>query len=598
MWSKSIFVFVACLYQSIIAHCKIITPDDANALQSLILSAYNTDKLDSITLTPGIYRIPFNDQPNSNIILSYLRNYVINAQDVTLLMLDNRKRGITFYNCYNVTVRGSLIIRNDVIPFTQGTIESIHANSFILNIHDGYPTTLDDSTYFSIETPYYIFDRHTHRLKDKTFDYYNRNVTRIDSHRFQVTFYITLGAEIAVGDLVSMRGKGNMGILTEVSEKMHYVDVIVEYAGSIAWFEMEGMGNNRYERISVRPGPKPLGATEEPLMSANADGFHSSNVFHGPTVINSFFTQMPDDGIAIHGEYQIIRQVNENIIIIMRKYSWLYYRINDRVVIMGEDGVPKGETRVLRIRTLPMDYLPLITPTWPHFQNHHYYYELELETNLNGTIVSNDFISDIDRTGSGYVLQGNTILNHRARGILVKARDGLIESNLINGSSMAAIVMQPELWWAEGNYAEHVIIRNNTLMKCGYATSDLSTEQAGVLTIFGTGKSQVAYGHDTITIENNLFVENDGVHMILDGLQNSVVKGNRFYNGQHNVNDRGSNYGWDGGVLVYVNRAKAITLQGNRAWCLGSAHKRRLQMTYLATHITGSLDGVIVESHC
>ncbi|CAF1343368.1 unnamed protein product, partial [Adineta ricciae] len=565
---------------------------------SPIHSPYNTDKLDSITLTPGIYRIPFNDQPNSNIILSYLRNYVINAQDVTLLMLDNRKRGITFYNCYNVTVRGSLIIRNDVIPFTQGTIESIHANSFILNIHDGYPTTLDDSTYFSIETPYYIFDRHTHRLKDKTFDYYNRNVTRIDSHRFQVTFYITLGAEIAVGDLVSMRGKGNMGILTEVSEKMHYVDVIVEYAGSIAWFEMEGMGNNRYERISVRPGPKPLGATEEPLMSANADGFHSSNVFHGPTVINSFFTQMPDDGIAIHGEYQIIRQVNENIIIIMRKYSWLYYRINDRVVIMGEDGVPKGETRVLRIRTLPMDYLPLITPTWPHFQNHHYYYELELETNLNGTIVSNDFISDIDRTGSGYVLQGNTILNHRARGILVKARDGLIESNLINGSSMAAIVMQPELWWAEGNYAEHVIIRNNTLMKCGYATSDLSTEQAGVLTIFGTGKSQVAYGHDTITIENNLFVENDGVHMILDGLQNSVVKGNRFYNGQHNVNDRGSNYGWDGGVLVYVNRAKAITLQGNRAWCLGSAHKRRLQMTYLATHITGSLDGVIVESHC
>jgi hypothetical protein len=49
--------------------------------------------------------------------------------------------------------------------------------------------------------------------------------------------------------------------------------------------------------------------------------------------------------------------------------------------------------------------------------------------------------------------------------------------------------------------------------------------------------------------------------------------------------------------LVYVNRAQSLTLEGNRAWNLGAAHKRRLQITYLATNVIGILDGVIVENH-
>ncbi|CAF4283278.1 unnamed protein product, partial [Adineta steineri] len=37
------------------------------------------------------------------------------------------------------------------------------------------------------------------------------------------------------------------------------------------------------------------------------------------------------------------------------------------------------------------------------------------------------------------------IIDHRARGILVKAHDGFIQSNLISGSSIADLVIQPEL---------------------------------------------------------------------------------------------------------------------------------------------------------
>ncbi|CAF1447747.1 unnamed protein product [Rotaria sordida] len=597
MWQNIIFL-VYLYFCKTIVYSKIITPDDPSTLQSAIISANQEEGLGSVTLAPGIYRIPFNSHPNANILLTNLRNFVINANNVTFLMLDNRKRGIVFYNCYNVTMRGVMTIRNDIIPFSQGYIESIDQKSFVINIHDGYQTTLDNTIYFPKASTYYIFDRNTRRLKDQTYDYYNRDISRIDQRRFRVMFDNNLGQGIVIGDLVSMRGSGDFGIICDICELMQFIDVNIEFAGGFAWFETGGKGNNRYERISAQPGPKPLGATEEPLMSANADGFHSAGVSHGPTIINSFFTRMPDDGIAIHGEYQMIRQINQNVIICMRRWASIPYAIGDRAAIVGKDGIPRGEARVQQLRALPDDYLSSIDSPWPHFQNNHYYFELELDTNLNGTISSNDFISNIESTGSGYVLKENVILNHRARGMLLKAHDGLIESNLINGSSISGLVMQPEFWWGEGNYAERVIIRNNTLIRCGYATTGSWTQQAGVLTIYGTGTSSVAYGHHAITIENNFFIDNDGAQMVLDGLKNVLIKRNYFTNAQHKVNNRGSDHGIDGGALVHINRAQSLALEGNRAWCLGAAHSKPLQVTYLSTQIIGMLDGIIVDNHC
>jgi hypothetical protein len=180
--------------------------------------------------------------------------------------------------------------------------------------------------------------------------------------------------------------------------------------------------------------------------------------------------------------------------------------------------------------------------------------------------------------------------------MLLKARDGRVDWNLIDGSSISCLVTQPELWWGEGNYAERVVIRNNTFARCGYATTGPWTEQAGVLTIYGTGGSSLVDGHHTLPIENNVFLDNNGVQLVLDGLKNTIVRRNSFFNAQHKINNRGANHGIDGRALVYINRAHSLTLEGNRAWKLGTAHKRRLQITNLATQITGILDGVIVEN--
>jgi hypothetical protein len=132
-------------------------------------------------------------------------------------------------------------------------------------------------------------------------------------------------------------------------------------------------------------------------------------------------------------------------------------------------------------------------------------------------------------------------------------------------------------------------------MRCGYASTGTWTEQAGILTIYGTGSSPIAYGHHTITIRNNFFIENDGVQMVLDGLKDTLIKQNIFSNGQNKINNRGSEHGIDSGTLIYINRAQSLILEGNRAWNLGIADRTGLQITDLATQITCTQNGIIVE---
>ena len=67
------------------------------------------------------------------------------------------------------------------------------------------------------------------------------------------------------------------------------------------------------------------------------------------------------------------------------------------------------------------------------------------------------------RSCSGFALRNNTIRNHRARGMLVKASLGTIEHNTIVNSTLGGIIVTPELYWGEGDFARDLVIRNNSI---------------------------------------------------------------------------------------------------------------------------------------
>lgn len=543
-----------------------------------------------IVIPPGVYKIPLSDT-GANLEFAGLSDFEIDATGATLLFQDNTKTSIYFRNCQNVAVRG-LTVRNAVIPFTQGAIESIEDDrkSFVLKIDDGYPATLDDSKFFDPRTTYYVFDRKTRHLKNDTYDYGSSGVERVDATHFRVSFGNALGKEVEVGDLTSMRGRGGTGIHSDNCTKMRFENVSVEYASGFGWFETGGDGANFYDHIAAKPGPKPEGAKAEPLMSENADAFHSAGTKVGPTIQNALFTRMPDDGIAIHGEYQMVRQQEGNVLTCMRPWGGLPYAVGDRVGLVAKNGVPGGEACVTAVKSLPDSFLPPLETEFPHFRDNRCFFQLTLDQPLAAK--EGDVVSNLDHTGSGFVLRGNSIINHRARGLLLKASDGLVENNLVDGSSIAGLVIGPELWWGEGNYAHRVTIRGNTFTHCGYATTGPWSDQAGALTVLGTGDSPDARGHSDITIENNFFVANDGVNVVLDGLENSSFIGNRFLSAQKQENRRGADRSIDIGALVYINRAKNLKLSGNVTQRTGTANTTFVKATEKASDVTGQTDGI------
>ncbi|MBF0443392.1 MAG: hypothetical protein HQK54_15905 [Oligoflexales bacterium] len=83
---------------------------------------------------------------------------------------------------------------------------------------------------------------------------------------------------------------------------------------------------------------------------------------------------------------------------------------------------------------------------------------IALDKTLNASV--GDRMANMNLIGSGYIVRNNIVRNRRARGMLLKANDGLVENNTVEGSTMPGISETPEYWWNESDYSHNVIIRN------------------------------------------------------------------------------------------------------------------------------------------
>ena len=566
----------------------VINPQTPASLRAGITAAAQAGAK-RVVIPPGIYLLPASDGP-FNLEFTGLKDLEIEASGVTLLLPDPTKGGLRFTRCQNVTLRGATI-RNATIPFTQGTISAIAPDrkSLEVTLDAGYPTNMDDAKFFAANGVWYLFDRATRRLKNGSPDFRGTGVEKLASDRFRVGFAAPLAGAIEVGDLTARRGLGASGLQSNECAGMTFENVSVQFAGGFGFFESGGAGGNRYRAVSVKPGPRPPGASADPLLASNADGLHSSGVGKGPLVENSLFTRMPDDGIAIHGEYQMVRRVEGQTVVAMRRWGGLPYAVGDVGHFVSQGGVPLGEAKVTAIKALPQDFMAPIESKSPHFRESRFYVELTFDHVPDGA--TNGFVGNLNRIGSGYVLRGNTILDHRARGILLKARDGLVENNRIDGSSIAGIVLGPELWWGEADYSRDVTIRGNTIARCGYANTGNWNRQAGALTVVAEPGDANARGHSDLRIENNTFVEDDGVNVVLDGVENVVFRGNTFVNPQTKPNTRGSDF-YDTGALISIGRAKGVVLQDNMVKGLGAANTALVVAGANASEISGEKAGV------
>jgi hypothetical protein len=81
------------------------------------------------------------------------------------------------------------------------------------------------------------------------------------------------------------------------------------------------------------------------------------------------------------------------------------------------------------------------------------------------------------------------------------------------------MIVGPELWWNEPDFAVNVIIRNNTFVNTG-----LNSGPA----ILISNDDFAVQGNKNITIEGNTFIDNYSHDIIIRGAQNVIIKDNIF----------------------------------------------------------------------
>ncbi len=585
--------------QRALAAAVALSLGNPEALMPAIMRAYHSGR-GEIVIPPGVYKLP---EPGGGFYLSFdnMKNFRIIGKGVTLLRTDPTKGGIQFTHCRNVTLDG-VTLRCDPIPYTQGRIIAMSRKKHFIDIrvNKGYQTDLTNPARFPQSPLSVVCSPKTFRIKPGTRDIFAGKITKIGRRKFRI---ITMSsfAFIRIGDLMEFRGNGRPDVANIESRRMDIEHVTVMGGTGFCFYEGGG-GGNRYRDDSIVYPPKPPGATVPPLRASNADGLHSNFTRLGPIVEGCHFEGMGDDGIAIHGWYAMLRRATGRKWVVLFPFGKTsFFRVGDRLKLYDPAGGYLGQTRVAGIKPLA-GYKPR-RPTalpgekgafgGPRFN----FYAVTVRHSIANSGFE-DRISDTNANGSGFIVRHCVIQQNRARGMIIKADNGVIEDNTIDGSSMGGIEVTPEFWWDESGCSSHLLIEGNTIEHVGYATADVpGLNEAGALSIFATTDARaVSFGHNGIAVIGNRFVDNNGINLLVADAKNLLLADNTFINPMRMPDNRGADFHFGTSSLIWLQQCNNILLAGNRAINPGPAMKKLVGVGTDVSNVMGIKDGVKIAA--
>jgi len=339
--------------------------------------------------------------------------------------------------------------------------------------------------------------------------------------------------------------------------------VTIRSGSGFCLHEDRGEGGNIFRRYRVTYGKTPAGATESPLIACNADAFHSSGVRVGPQLLDCSFEGMCDDGIAIHGAFSQVEEVKENRVVLNMRWpdAATFWRPGDAIKIYSTNLSYIGSTTLRSLSPAPR-FEPTFKSALKPFRDLKSFFELEVERNPGAEtemLVCNTAVQ-----GAGYQIKNCQMKNHRARGIIVKADNGLIEGCTIEGTTMAGILVTAELFWGESDFSKNLVIRSNTIRQLATALLPWSA-MVGAITVAvqENGRWIPTRSHEGIRIENNVFDRCDGIQILISSAKDVRISGNTFLRPQEKPSTRGRDKGIDPEALLYFAECEGVILEKN-----------------------------------
>eukprot|EP00937_MAST-01D_sp_MAST-1D-sp2_P002195 g2195.t1 len=416
---------------------------------------------------------------------------------VTLVMQHRSNTALKVSNWRNVTLLG-LTMQYAEHPTNQAVVASVDAatNTMVVDVPAGYP--LDDwvaGKSFGCN----VYYPQTKYLRVGAGDLYSMGATQTTStRRFAVKFRNGVSA-VRVGDTLGCRNAAfAFTVHVDGCTRSTFSDITLLGGPGFAFFHGHptaanlnetlaalNMGGNTFSGLRLTYPPRPVGATADPVLSASADAFHANGVPVGPVIEHSLFEGHNDDGIALHGSYSLVvdhTDLNEAsgagaASETMQSLIWVTsgdFAVGNTLKLYDTEFAYAGLAIVTAVQPAqpPGRYVP------PHNTSHTMpnkkllpepqasYQVITIAGTTPGTVLPTALgfdwvVFNAARGCSTFALRNNTIRNHRARGMLIKASNGVIEGNTIENSTLGGIVVTPELSWGEGDFVTNLTIADN-----------------------------------------------------------------------------------------------------------------------------------------
>lgn len=476
-----------------------------------------------VVVEPGRY---YSAKTARHVDLNELTNLVIEAEGVTLIG-QTPYRGFELEDCHNVTVTG-LTLDYDPVLHVQGTVENFGANWLDLRIHEGYPLPENASGSGMLYEPSGDVP-----LKQGGAQRFLKTdgtaFLPLEPDLFRYTFSQSSTDTIAVGDYFSMVQSIVIphGIALVDSAEITLRRVAVHCAPTFGIIVFGG-GDLTFDEVEVVPGEQPLLASVKRLRSSGADGIHVRASTGNVRMTGCRTEYAGDDCLVLTSPYaMVIDAPAEDVARVVFKTAEPY-RAGDGIELYEHATTQKVYRTLVSMTEAPLTETEVEALTDLYFPQGRFVeytaYDLELDTPVNAQ--PGDFISNESQSNEGYLIADCYVENTRARGILVKAGDGIVSNCTVKTTWLAGLQMRPDpVLWLEGDYVHDMQVIGNTIINCG-----INSYSKGAIRIDSEDASGWnRLGHEKILLEDNVVSNSPGLSLWMACAVDVELRNNRFY---------------------------------------------------------------------
>ena len=381
--------------------------------------------------------------------------------------------------CTNVTVR-NVSVDYAELPFTQAVIEKVDADrNWDVRVVPGYPCP-DDAQLAGGDGAFWPVQAYDAKTREpKNFMRFRDNIAIVRTGRD--TYRVTGGQNRTgdVGDIAvwSIRETGRpiaaSAVAAGACAHCTFENVTVYSTPHGCGFAEVSADANVYRncRLVRRPPETDLFPRAMPrLRSGNHDAFNSRCSYVGPTLDGCTFQYHCDDCVNISGFYAIVvgqkgREVR------LAPYGSLRIAPGDTCQLLTFEGACPPDAKLVSIEpdgptTAAERKLFESYNLWPGLcRNLPNAYRATLDS--DAVLPTGSVLISNRRMGNGFVIRNCTMGHNRARGLLIKASDGVMADNVLEGVEGFAIQISPEYEWMEGGCSRNLKVTGNVFRRNG-----------------------------------------------------------------------------------------------------------------------------------